>query len=83
MIVRTFGGIDIGFVIVGRVSVGDNDTLAKIVETIVGVTVQRGSEMFTSHVLYDVTYVKGSPIDKDKDSPMVMLLKALDEFGVD
>jgi hypothetical protein len=41
LITRLFGGIDIGFVILGKVSVGDNDTVAKAVETFAEVTTRR------------------------------------------
>lgn len=55
LIVREFGGIDIGFVILGRVSVGDNDTLAKLVQTIIDITAHRSTEAFVATYLYDIT----------------------------
>ena len=55
LVVREFGGIDIGFVILGRVSVGDNDTLAKLVQTIIDITAHRSTEAFVATYLYDIT----------------------------
>jgi hypothetical protein len=53
-IVRLFGGADLGFVVLGKFSVGDNDTLAKLVDTFVEVTSRRVSEGFLTNLLYDL-----------------------------
>jgi hypothetical protein len=52
LITRTFGGVHIGFVIMGKISVGDNDTLAKIVQTTADVTAKRTTEMAVANFLY-------------------------------
>jgi hypothetical protein len=58
MIVRTFGGIHLGVTFgvgfLGKVSVGDNDTLSKIVETTTESIAHRSSELFASNMLYDL-----------------------------
>lgn len=79
LISRTFGGIHIGFVLLGKVSVGDNDTLSKLIETIVESVARRASDLFVSNVLYSVTYQAGAP-DMQKDPPLVILLKIMDQF---
>jgi hypothetical protein len=55
LIIREFGGINIGFVVFGRFSVGDNDTLAKLIQTIIGITAHRSTESFVATYLYDIT----------------------------
>lgn len=61
LIIRTFGGIDIGFVLLGKFSIGDNDTLAKIVQTIVDSKVERATEMSVATYLYDRVKRKAPP----------------------
>jgi hypothetical protein len=60
LIMRTFGGVHIGLSaglgLLGKVSVGDNNTLANLLEASVGTIATRSTEVFTSSVLYDVTY---------------------------
>jgi hypothetical protein len=55
-IVRAFGGVNLGIVVFGRLSIGDNDTLSKLVDTIVENTSKRTTEIFLLHTLYDLTY---------------------------
>lgn len=58
LIVRTFGGVHIGVSaglgLLGKVSIGDNNTLASLLEAAVGTIASRSSEFFASTVLYDV-----------------------------
>jgi hypothetical protein len=82
LITRTFGGIDIGFVLLGKVSVGDNDTLAKLVQTVVENFAHRASELAASHVLYDVEFNSTSP-DWNNDSLIVLLVKFVAAFDGD
>ncbi len=80
---RTFGGIHIGFGLLGKVSVGDHDTLAKVVSTTIETFAHRGSELYASHMLYDVKF-DGPPIpDPSKDSLGVLLLKYVVIFDGD
>jgi len=55
LIVRQFGGVDIGFGVLGKFSVGDNDTLAKLVQTIIEIMAHRSTEAFVATHLYDIT----------------------------
>jgi hypothetical protein len=81
LITRTFGGINVGFIVLGKVSVGDNDTLAKLVATTVESIAHRSSELFVSHVLYDVTFDKPEPAEGDPLA--VLLLKYVVKFDGD
>ncbi len=74
LIIRTFGGIHIGFVLLGKVSVGDNDTLAKIGQTIVDTTTERIAEMTVATYFYDKVKKKA----KKGEAPA---LSAADLFG--
>jgi hypothetical protein len=79
LIMRSFGGVDIGFVVLGKISIGDNETLARIVETVVGNLAIRSSEMAVSHGLYEATFTDSTP-DFSNDSPAVLLLKVISRF---
>jgi len=60
------------------VSIGDNNTLANLVETSVGTIASRSSEIFASNVLYDVEYSpKATP--SGNDPPVVIWLKYLSQ----
>ena len=83
LVTRTFGGIHIGFGVLGKVSVGDDDTLAKIVSTTVETFAHRGSELYASHMLYDVTFDSPPTPDPGKDSLGVLLLKYVVIFDGD
>jgi hypothetical protein len=77
LIMRTFGGINLGVTfgggLLGKVSIGDDDTLAKIVATTVESVAHRGSELFVGHMLYGITF--DDPRPKPEDSLAVLLLK--------
>lgn len=44
LLLRLFGDIEVSFVVGGHFSVGDNDTLARLAETVVGVSARRATE---------------------------------------
>lgn len=82
LIMRTFGGVHIGLSaglgLLGKVSVGDNNTLASLLEACVGTIASRSSEIFVSSVLYDVKYqIPAAP--GPNDPPAVLLLKYISE----
>jgi hypothetical protein len=83
LLTRTFGGIHIGFGLLGKVSVGDDDTLAKVVSTTVETFAHRGSELFASHMFYDITFDDPPKPDPSKDSLAVLLLKYVVIFDGD
>lgn len=60
LIMRTFGGVHIGVTaglgVLGKISVGDNNTLANLVEAVTGVFAANSTELFASDQLYDITY---------------------------
>ena len=57
LITRSFGGGMGGpFVLFGKISIGDNDTLAKVVQTTVDTFVKRSTEARVSTLLYDETH---------------------------
>jgi hypothetical protein len=59
LITRTFGGIHIGIVLLGgKISIGDNDTLAKIVQTTADLVAKRTTEAAVANFLYDRTKPK-------------------------
>lgn len=58
-ITRTFGGIHVGFVLMGKLSIGDNDTLAKLIQTATELTAKRATEMFVGNYLYQRVRVQG------------------------
>ena len=53
LITRSIGGVGGAFVLFGKISIGDNDTLAKIIETTVDVTARRTTEASVAAYLYD------------------------------
>ena len=57
IIVRAFGGANIGFTLglgaLGKFSLGDNDTLTKVVDTWTENTGRRATEVYVSHLLYE------------------------------
>jgi len=56
-ILRLFGGGTGGIAFLnGKVSIGDNETLAKVIDTLLENSVKRLTEMFISHTLYSLTY---------------------------
>lgn len=56
LIMRTFGGVHIGVSaglgLLGKVSIGDNNALAKLLEAIVGTGAGRTAEFYASQMLY-------------------------------
>lgn len=56
-LVRAFGGVNLGFALglgaLGKISVGDNDTLTKVIDTFTESLGRRSSEIFASELLYD------------------------------
>jgi len=68
LIARLFGGIHVGFGILGKVSVGDNDTIAKSVETFTEVSSRRYLEArafdaFDKFVYSEVPDANGKVVD--------------------
>ena len=63
MVVRTFGGVHIGVSaglgFLGKVSIGDNATLSKLIEAVFGSIAASSSELYAADQLYDVTYPPG------------------------
>jgi hypothetical protein len=51
--VRLFGGADLGFVLMGKFSFGDNETLTRLVDTVVETLARRLTEGAVQHLLYD------------------------------
>jgi hypothetical protein len=52
LIVRSIGGVGPSLVLFGKFSIGDNDTLAKVVQTGIGWLFARATEMFVATELY-------------------------------
>jgi hypothetical protein len=83
LILRTFGGVHIGVAFgvgaLGKISIGDDNTLVAIFEAIVGEIVSRGTEVSASNLLYDVKYPSSGPQSSPQpgDSPVILLLKYL------
>jgi hypothetical protein len=81
LITRTFGGIHIGVVVLGgKFSIGDNDTLSKIVQTAADIFVQRATEAPLATYLYNLgTPREGEkslvPLDTTPTAPLELLLK--------
>ena len=65
LVMRAFGGVHIGVTaglgLLGKLSVGDNNMLANLVEAASGVFAANSSELFASDQLYDITYPPGPP----------------------
>jgi hypothetical protein len=84
VVMRTFGGVHIGITAglgaLGKISVGDDNTLANLVETALGDIAAYPSELFTANALYGITYVNGPP--NEKDPALVKLLKFLSNFNI-
>lgn len=53
-LVRLLGGANLGFVVMGKLSFGDNETTVKAIDTIVEGASMRVTEAFVSHILYGV-----------------------------
>jgi hypothetical protein len=52
LVLRNVGGIEFGQFLFGKWSIGDNETLSKVAETIFGLLARRTNESVASHVLY-------------------------------
>ena len=52
-IVRTIGGAGGAFVLFGKISIGDNDTLSKLIQSSMDTIVQRTTSLSLSTLLYD------------------------------
>lgn len=68
LITRLFGGIHVGFVLFGKVSIGDNDTVAKAVETLAEVCSRRyldaaGYDTFNRFIYHEHTDSAGKVTD--------------------
>lgn len=57
--VRALGGVDIGFIILGKLSFGDNDTLMKVVDTWTESLGRHATEIFMSDTLYGAELPQG------------------------
>jgi hypothetical protein len=55
LVLRNVGGIEFGQFLFGKWSIGDNETLSKVAETIFGLLARRTNESVASHVLYRKT----------------------------
>jgi hypothetical protein len=58
LVIRNFGGMHFGQFVFGKISVGDNETLSRIAETIFGRVAKRTNESVASHVLYNQTILQ-------------------------
>jgi hypothetical protein len=56
--VRFFGGTNIGFVVLGKFSFGDNETLARVIDTLLENFPRRLTEGALQHVLYEIDFSK-------------------------
>ncbi len=64
-IVRLFGGGTGGIAFLnGKISIGDNETLAKVIDTLLENWAKRTTELYLSTIMYDLTY--GETSDQDK-----------------
>lgn len=76
LIVRSIGGAGGAFVAFGKLSIGDNDTLSKVVQTVVDVSVRRATEASVADRLYGITRRDGGPVpmlQKAEDWPTALL----------
>ena len=58
LVMRNFGGLHFGQFVLGKISVGDNETLSRIAETIFGRVAKRMNQSVASHVLFNATIPK-------------------------
>lgn len=59
-ILRAFGGLDAGFVIAGKFSFGDNETIAKMADVFVEHLARDATEVATAAALYQLRYKAGT-----------------------
>lgn len=55
LVLRTIGAVELGFIVLGKLSIGDNDTFSKLVQTGFDWLFQRGTEIVMATNLYDDT----------------------------
>lgn len=56
----SFGGIQVGLGILGKLSIGDNQTLQALAKTVIGKTFQRATEEASYRILYWMPYDKNA-----------------------
>lgn len=55
-LLRTLGGADVGFLVLGKISIGDNETLMRIADVFIEWLARRATELAIATELYNSTY---------------------------
>ena len=58
LVLRNVGGFEFGQFLIGKIPMGDNETLSKVAKTVFGLLARRTNESVASQVLYRATIPK-------------------------